>query len=91
MPHTFHPATFCKLWGSQFWPMSHTFHAGDILESWGGQFWLQPAFSRLSPGSQTRHASEEPPKKAAAGKIARPTIYAGALAGKVCGIGQFWL
>jgi hypothetical protein len=28
---------------------------------------------RLSSGGKTRHASKEPPRKAAAGKIARPT------------------
>jgi len=51
-------------------------NAGALV--WGSQFWLQPAFSRHPAGRKTRRDPKEPPKKAAAGKNARPTIYAGA-------------
>jgi hypothetical protein len=47
---------------------------------WGSQSWLQPAFSRLSRTRALAGGSQEPPKKAAAGKIARPTTSAGFVA-----------
>src|ERR1035438_8576104 len=40
---------------------------------WGSQSWLQPAFSRPSAGHAGSLMTQEPPEKAAAGKIARPT------------------
>src|SRR5580700_12344089 len=44
------------------------------IKLWGSQSWLQPAFSRLWLGMKMRPWHEEPPKKAAAGRIACPTI-----------------
>jgi hypothetical protein len=41
-----------------------------LLEKWGSQSWLPPAFSRRW-ADDTR---SEPPGKAAAGKIACPTV-----------------
>ena len=39
--------------------------------TWGSQSWLQPAFSRRSASAPI---PKEPPEKAAAGKIACPTM-----------------
>ena|ERR1019366_7107703 len=47
-----------------------------LHKSWGSQFWLQPALRRRLPLGRLVHRSKKPPKKAAAGKIARPTINA---------------
>ena len=41
---------------------------------WGSQSWLQPAFSRPPGGSMSRAWLKRPPGKAAAGKIACPTL-----------------
>ena len=48
-----------------------------LHESWGSQSWLQPAFSRRLRLRRLAHGAQKPPRKAAAGKIARPTTNAG--------------
>jgi hypothetical protein len=66
----------------------HTLPRTGILRKlWGSQSWLQPAFSRLLTDVRTRPWPEGPPKKSAAGKIARPTTNAEmSWMGKACGI-----
>jgi hypothetical protein len=62
---------------------SHNWNSAQIV----GQSWLQPAFSRLSTDARARPLPEEPPKKAAAGKIACPTTNVEMpRMGKACGV-----
>jgi hypothetical protein len=69
-------------------PMPHTFPGAERRHRWwGSQFWLQPAFSRLSPGRKTRHASKEPPKGGCGQNCPPHHLCRRALAGKVCGVG----
>jgi Cytochrome C oxidase, cbb3-type, subunit III len=48
--------------------------AAILHKLWGSQSWLQPAFNRRWRARRLPHRREKPPKKAAAGKIACPTI-----------------
>ena len=56
---------------ADFWALS-AYQEITVAVSWGSQSWLPPAFSRRSVDATTR---SKPPGKAAAGKIACPTLF----------------